>query len=51
METITETVLNICKKERETFMQENGREPTEPEATRMAEMITRQFQIAHTMLR
>lgn len=51
MENITQILLNVAKKEREVFMQQNGREPTDSEAERMAEMIMRQAQTAHTMLR
>lgn len=45
------TLLDIAKKEREHFLKEYGREPTEKEAERIAETILRQLRTAQVMLR
>jgi len=48
---ITETLINLAIEEGNKFRKENGREPTEAEAGRIAGMIERQFKLACVMVK
>lgn len=48
---LSDTLMRIAIQERNRFIQENRREPTESEAKRITEMIMTQLKIAHTMLK
>lgn len=48
---ITKTLIDIAIEEGNKFRELNGREPTEAEAGRIAEMIERQFKLACVMVK